>query len=285
MAAPVSVREDQLTRLVALSPGDGRIAGLVRRVCAETLSLPPLPAEVVVSGPESEAESVVAEFAEQFSVDVSAITGEQRSRLFKQLGNETFSAVVSIYIADFVPRVRAGLEALGVGEQYLRWRHEPISWDHSADPSDLLFNDLLPSVARMRALDPVTTELVRLRGATQHNCRLCKSLRESTALDAGGSESLYDEIERFESSVSLDARAKAALRYVDGLIWSPAHLVVDDAAEVRSHFSDAEAIELTFDVMRNASNKIAVSLGADAPRVESGTSLYLIDADGQTVYS
>jgi hypothetical protein len=37
--------------------------------------------------------------------------------------------------------------------------------------------------------------------------------------------------------------------------------------------------------MRNASNKIAVSLGADAPRVESGTSLYLIDADGQTVYS
>ena len=46
MAAPVSVREDQLTRLVALSPGspgDGRIAGLVRRVCAQTLSLPPLP--------------------------------------------------------------------------------------------------------------------------------------------------------------------------------------------------------------------------------------------------
>jgi alkylhydroperoxidase family enzyme len=285
MPAPVSVREDQLTRLVALSPGDGRIAGLARRVCAQTLSLPPLPAEVAVSGPESEAEEGVAEFAEQFSIDVSAITGGQRSRLFKQLGNEAFGAVVSIYIADFVPRVRAGLEALGLGERYLAWRDEPISWDKKTDPSDLLFNDLLPAVARMRALDPVTTELVRLRGATQHNCRLCKSLRESTALEAGGSETLYDEIERFENSVSLDARAKAALRYADALIWSPAHLVVDAAAEVRSHFSDAEAIELTFDVMRNASNKIAVSLGADAPRVESGTSLYLIDADGQTVYS
>jgi alkylhydroperoxidase family enzyme len=285
MAAPVSVREDQLTRLVALSPGDGRIAGLARRVCAQTLSLPPLPAEVAVSGPESEAEEGVAEFAEQFSIDVSAITGGQRSRLFKQLGNEAFGAVVSIYIADFVPRVRAGLEALGLGERYLAWRDEPISWDKKTDPSDLLFNDLLPAVARMRALDPVTTELVRLRGATQHNCRLCKSLRESTALEAGGSETLYDEIERFENSVSLDARAKAALRYADALIWSPAHLVVDAAAEVRLHFSDAEAIELTFDVMRNASNKIAVSLGADAPRVESGTSLYLIDADGQTVYS
>src|ERR1700675_3673476 len=285
MAAPVSVREDQLTRLVALSPGDGRIAGLARRVCAQTLSLPPLPAEGGVDGPESEAEAVVAEFAEQFSVDVSAITGEQRSRLFKQLGNGTFAAVVSIYIADFVARVRAGLQALGLGEQYLRWEREPISWDHSADPSDLLFNDLLPAVARMRALDPVTTELVRLRGAAQHNCRLCKSRREGTALDAGGSETLYDEIERFEDSVSLDARAKAALRYLDGLIWSPAHLVADAAAEVRSHFSDAEAIELTFDVMRNAANKIMVSLGADAAKVEHGTERFLIDADGRTVFS
>ena len=36
----------------------------------------------------------------------------------------------------------------------------------------------------------VTTEVVRLRGAVAHNCRLCKSLRESTALDAGGTESM-----------------------------------------------------------------------------------------------
>ena len=35
--------------------------------------------------------------------------------------------------------------------------------------------------------------------------------------------------------------------------------------------------------MRNAANKIAVSLGADAPRVESGTELFLVDEDGQTV--
>ena len=82
-----------------------------------------------------------------------------------------------------------------------------------------------------------------------------------------------------------DGRAKAALRYADGLIWTPAHLVVDDAAEVRSGFSDDEAVELTFDVMRNASNKVAVSLGGDAPRVEHGIERYLLDADGQTVFS
>ncbi|ORW28069.1 hypothetical protein AWB91_02325 [Mycobacterium paraense] len=274
-----------LTQLVALSPGDGRLAGLVRRVCAQTLSLPPLPAPIEVGEPASEAEAAVAEFAEQFSVDVSAVTDQQRKRLWKALGDSTFSVVTQVYIADFVPRVRAGLEALGVGSEHLDWVEGPVAWDHSSEPSDVVFNDFLPAVARMRALDPVTAELVRLRGAAQHNCRLCKSLRETTALDAGGSESLYGDIERYEDSSRLTRRAKAALRYTDGLIWTPAHLVADVAAEVRSEFSEAEAVELTFDVMRNASNKVAVSLGADAPRVEEGTERYLLDAEGQTVFS
>ncbi len=274
-----------LTRLVELSPGDGRVSALVRRVCAQTLSLPPLPAPVEVGEPESESEAVVAEFAEQFSTDVSAITPEQRSALWNQLGDRAFGVVVLIYLADFIPRVRAGLEALGVGSEYLGWVTGPISWDHTTEPSDLVFNDFLPAVARMRALDPVTSELVRLRGAAQHNCRLCKSLREGNALDAGGSETLYGDIERYETSALLDGRAKAALRYADGLIWTPAHLVVDDDAEVRSGFSEDEAVELTFDVMRNASNKVAVSLGGDAPRVEHGIERYLLDVDGQTVFS
>jgi alkylhydroperoxidase family enzyme len=254
-------------------------------VCAQALSLPPLPGCVEVGRPESEAEAVVAEFAEQFSVDVSAIIADQRSRLWKQLGHSTFGVVTQIYIADFVPRVRAGLEALGVGSEYLGWVNGPIAWDHATEPADLVFNDFMPAVARMRALDPVTSELVRLRGAAQHNCRLCKSLREGTALEAGGSEELYGDIERFEDSPLLTERAKAALRYTDGLIWTPAHLVADVAAEVRAGFSEAEAVELTFDIMRNASNKVAVSLGGDAPRVEQGTERYLLDADGQTVFS
>ncbi|BBZ70809.1 carboxymuconolactone decarboxylase family protein [Mycobacterium paraseoulense] len=288
MAAPVSVREDQLTRLVALSPGapaDARIAALVRRVCAETLSLPALPSPVEVGAPESEVEVVVADFAEQFSADVSAITAEQRSRLVKRLGDSAFGVVVQMYIADFIPRARAGLEALGVGSEYLGWVDGGVAWDHSTNPANLVFNEFLPAVARMRALDPVTSELVRLRGAAQHNCRLCKSLREGTALDAGGSETLYDEIGRFEASRLLDDRVKAALRYTDALIWTPAHLAVDDAAEVRSRFSVPEAVELTFDIMRNASNKVAVALGADAPRVDQGTERYLLGADGQTVFS
>jgi alkylhydroperoxidase family enzyme len=282
----MSLPADQLTRLIALS--DGPLVSLARRVCAATISLPALPVSAGVAVPESdvsEVEAAVAEFAEQFSADVSMITDEQRARLFKHLGDSTLRTVIAIFVADFVPRVRVGLEALGVGTEYLGWVDGPIPADVDGEVSDELFNRFLPGVARERALDPVTSELVRLRGAQAHNCRLCKSLREANALDAGGSDALYDEISQFETSILLDDRAKAALRYADALIWSPAHLAVDDAVEVRSRFSADEAVELTFDIMRNASNKIAVSLGADAARVESGTERYLIDVDGQTVYS
>ncbi len=44
------------------------------------------------------------------------------------------------------------------------------------------------------------------------------------ALDAGGSESMYDDIEHFESSELLSDAHKAALRYADALIWSPARI-------------------------------------------------------------
>jgi alkylhydroperoxidase family enzyme len=271
---------DDLTRLVALSPGDGRLAALIRQVCARTVGLPALPAEA-----DPASDDVVADFAEQFSIDVSTISGEQRSKLWKTLGDSTFGAVVQMYIADFVPRVRAGLEALGVGEEYLGWVAGPVSWDHATDPSDLVFNTFLPTVARLRELDALTAEVVRLRGATQHNCRLCKSLRETTALNAGGTETLYGDIERFEESAQLTDRQKAALRYADALIWSPGQIEAGVADGVRAHFSHAEAVELTLDVMRNASNKIAVALAGDAPRVEQGTEEYLLDVDGQTVFS
>jgi alkylhydroperoxidase family enzyme len=256
------------------------LTALVRSVCAQTFGLPALPAEA-----DAASDDVVAEFAEQFSADVSTISGEQRSRLWKTLGDSMFGVVVQMYIADFVPRVRAGLEALGVGDDYLGWVAGPVLWDHATDPSDIVFNDFLPTVARQRELDALTAEVVRLRGATQHNCRLCKSLRETTALDAGGSETLYGDIEKFEASAQLTERHKAALRYVDALIWSPGHVDDGVAAGVRAHFSDAEAVELTLDVMRNASNKVAVALGGDAPRVEQGTEQYLLDADGQTLFS
>ncbi|OYN78221.1 carboxymuconolactone decarboxylase family protein [Mycolicibacterium sphagni] len=272
-----------LTELVVQSPADQqRLVGLIRAICGDTLSLTPLPAQTPVSAPGSDAEKVVAEFAEQFSVDVSAISDRQREALTTVLGAGTFGAVAQMFFADFLPRVRNGLEILGLPVSWVP--DEPV-WDPDIDAADVLFNQLLPGVARLRSLDPVTTEVVRLRGAVAHNCRLCKSLRESNALDAGGSESMYDDIEHFESSELLSDAHKAALRYADALIWSPGRISPAVAAGVREHFSHEQARELTLDVMRNASNKIAVSLKADQARVAEGTDRYVIDADGQTVFA
>jgi alkylhydroperoxidase family enzyme len=189
---------------------------------------------------------------------------------------------MQMYIADFLPRVGAGMTALGLDAE---WISAEPHWNAETDAPDVVFNHLLPGIARLRSLDPVTTEVVRLRGAVAHNCRLCKSLRDSTALDSGGSESLYDDIESYEDSRLLTDSHKAALRYVDALVWSPANIAPEVAGGVRKYFTAEQSRELTLDVMRNASNKIAVALKADAPRVEQGTSLYMIGADGQPVYS
>jgi alkylhydroperoxidase family enzyme len=272
----------RLAGLVALSSGDARLDALIRLTCGRALTLRPLPAEVDLIDGTSEDEAVVAAFAEQFAVDVTGIGDHQRKQFVATLGDKAFRVVVAIFIADFIPRVWAGLDALGLGKP---GDEEPISWDHDTDPADALLNGFAPAVARLRGLDPVTTEVVRLRGAAQHNCRLCKSLREGNALEAGGSEDLYGEIERYETSDRLSDRHKAALRYVDALIWTPSKISPSVAGAVREQFSEDEALELTLDVMRNASNKIAVSLGADAPRVSEGTERYVIDEQGQTVFA
>ena len=272
----------RLAGLVALSSGDTRLDTMIRLTCGRALSLPPLPKEVDLIDGRSERDSVVAAFAEQFAIDVSGIGAHQRDQFLSTLGDNAFRTAVAIFVADFVPRVWAGLDALGMGKP---GNGGTPDWDHDTDPTRPLLKGFAPSVARLRTLDPVTTEVVRLRGAVQHNCRLCKSLRDTNAMQAGGSESVYAEIERYETSDVLSERHKAALRYVDSLIWSPARIDSEVAGGVRTHFSEEGALELTLDVMRNACNKIMVSLGADAARVEDGIEEYHIDVDGQTVFA
>jgi alkylhydroperoxidase family enzyme len=273
---------ERLAGLVAMSSGDTRRDTLIRLTCGRALSLPPLPSEVDLIDGASESDMVVAAFAEQFTVDVTGIDEDQRAEFVAALGKNAFRVVVAIFIADLVPRAWAGLEALGMGKP---GNGGAPDWDHDTDPVGALLTGFVPAVARLRGLDPLMTEVVRLRGATQHNCRLCKSLRDSTALDSGGSESLYAEIEQYESSARLTEQQKAALRYVDALIWTPSSIDPDVAAGVRMHFTGDSAFELTLDVMRNACNKIMVALGADAARVTEGTELYRVDADGQTVFA
>src|SRR6185312_7462462 len=114
---------------------------LVRQVCADAVSLPPLSAHG-----DAEDDPQLAEFAEQFAVDVSVISAEQRAAFMTAMGGNAFRMAVLIFIADFVPRVRAGLTALGFAPVV-----DPVVWDRDTDPLDVLLNQLVPTVGALRA--------------------------------------------------------------------------------------------------------------------------------------
>ena len=120
---------------------------------------------------------------------------------------------------------------------------------------------------------------MRLRGARQHDCRLCSSRRSADAIEAGADDAEFAAVDDYENSDLPDA-TKAALALVDAMIWTPDAVPAEVVARVREHLSDAQAVEVVLDVARNAANKIAVALRADAPEVSEGVQLFTTDADG-----
>jgi alkylhydroperoxidase family enzyme len=234
-------------------------------VPGRVLGLDPL----VVETPQHPA---VTRFAEQFAVDVTQIDDLLRAELVDATGDRMFAVVMAIWLGDWVPRVRTALDQLfGAGE----WAPSPT------DDGDrwTAIDELQRAVARLAAVDPVTTELVRLRGARQHQCRLCQSLRSRSALVAGADESTFDAVDDAAASDLTDAQ-KAALALTDALIWTPATVPTD----VSGHFTDAQVVELVLDVARNAQNKIAVALAADDPHVTEGIEIYDVQPDGTLAY-
>ena len=144
-------------------------------------------------------------------------------------------------------------------------------------------DEFLVAVSRLDHLDAVTTEVVRLRGARANNCRLCRSRRNVQAIGAGADEAMFDAIDRYESS-DLAEPLKVALRVTDAVLWTPHAWPAGLAADVRRCFSPDQAVELVFDVVRNAANRIAVALGADEAHVADGVEYFAVDADGALTY-
>ena len=229
--------------------------------------------------PAGDGEDVVRRFAGQVVVDVGSLGDDERAAALAALGADAFAYVQHVYVADLGFRTGAAWQQL--------FGTEPGSKrTGGAEPSTDLWGALdafMHSVARLDALDPLTTEIVRLRGARAHNCRLCRSLRNVRAANDGADESVYDQIDHHETS-SLAPRHRVALRLVDAILWQPAAHPAGLRDDVRAAFTDRETVEIVFDVARNAANKIAVALGADAAHVSEGVEYYDTDARGDLVY-
>jgi alkylhydroperoxidase family enzyme len=225
----------------------------------------------------SSTERVCAELAEQFVLDVGSTTPAQRAAVTQALGGGTLGFVQVLYAIDSRLRVRAAIRQVFGAETTLGCGAE--SGGTSLWPA---LEMLMTAVGRLNALDPVTTELVRLRGARTHDCRLCKSRRSVVAVDEGANEVFLDQIDRYEAS-DLSARHKVALRLTDAMIWQPATHPPGLSSDIQANFSPAEALEIIFDVARNAANKIAVTLGADQANVTEGVEYFDTDANGDLV--
>ncbi len=238
-----------------------------------------------------DAERVALGFTEQFVIDVAGISPDQRSAVVRALGREALvTLAVAMFVLDYDLRARLAFERLSVGEpeRALDPGPGPAEEVEGRGPvdADVLLNDLdgfQRLVARLAGIDPVTTELVRLRGARHHNCRLCRSIRSRSAVGATGDEAWFDRTEYYESS-DLPEPQKVALRMTDALITQPTALDASLAATLRAFYTDDQIVELVLDVVRNSSQKIAVALGADDPHVATGTELFDLAPDGTVVF-
>ena len=233
-------------------------------------------ASVDIDGPR--ADPLVRAWTEQFVTDVSSLGDDLRVAAATALGAGLFPYVVAVWAADMDGRVNsAWAQLVGSAPSSARVAAEP---ELDAWPA---VDEFLVAVSRLDHLDAVTTEVVRLRGARANNCRLCRSRRNVQAIEAGADEEMFDAIDRYESS-DLAEPLKVALRVTDAVLWTPHAWPAGLAADVRRCFSPDQAVELVFDVVRNAANRIAVALGADEAHVADGVEYFAVDADGALTY-
>lgn len=227
-------------------------------------------------------------FAEQMSFDVASLGATEREALYETLGSQTPLFAQASYGADLLPRAWAALDALFGESEPQRGSWSAVSTpDEEPAAADLAraIDDLIRVVPSLQVLDPVTTELVRLLGARRHRCRICQSLRSRSALVAGADDALFAAVDRHASAPSdLEPAQRAALGFAEAMLGTPGRVDRDRARALRAHFTPAACVELVLDVTRNATNKVAVALAADTPRVETGYEIYDVTPEGELLY-
>jgi hypothetical protein len=205
-------------------------------------------------------------FAEQMVVDVASMTTDVRGAGLAELGADAPAFVLAVWTEDMMIRAGTAWREL-FGEE---WRPTPTSV--GTDPW-VAHERFLLEVAKLSTLDPVTSELVRLRGARAHDCRLCQSRRSVSAIDQAGRSDLFDD----SDPIGISDAQVLALRVVDAFVWQPIQWPRGLGEQVVDALGPAAATELTLDIVRNAANKIAVAFDADDPQVETGVEYYDID--------
>jgi alkylhydroperoxidase family enzyme len=232
-------------------------------------------------------------FAEQFIIDVSGINESDRESLRQYFpGEEMREFITALYILECTYRLTLVARELLTDESVPA---DTIDFEIMAPNSNEQPNirrslkDYQDAVVRGADLDPITTELVRLRCARTHNCRICQTLRLSDARAAGADDTMTEKVDFYELS-DLDESYKIALRITDAFITRPDTLSTETVVAARANFSTAQLAEMCLDITKWSTQKIHVALGTDGadavPKNEQGLSFFGFDDFGQvTGYS
>ena len=218
---------------------------------------------------------------EQFVIDVTGVLSGPLAASAGALGAEIGPFVQGLYLLDVGQRVDVVLSVL-LGE---RVTTDSWSWGATGDiPSDpmVAIMAMLAAVGRLQVVDPITKELIRLRGARLHECRRCQSVRSVAALNAGANDDLLNATDP-ASIGKLSTGTIAALDLVDAMFVGPPTIDQELFGRLTQSYDSEELVEIVSYLMRNACNKIPVAFGVDDAIVEEGFEYQLIDASGETV--
>lgn len=225
-------------------------------------------------------------FAEQFVIDVTQISPADVAALGKHFpAGQHHAFVVALYVTEctqrlemLTPRLLAGAVP-GTSE----WSAADGAALESAGVNEAL-DRYQEAVVRGTALDPVVTEMVRLRCARTHNCRICRTVRLVNAREAGVDQAMTEKIDFYEKS-DLDERVKTALRITDAFITRPDMLSEAVIRQAQASFTPQALAEMCLDITKWSTQKIHVALGTDGadalPKDAQGVSFFTFNADGQ----
>ncbi|MEI7624455.1 MAG: carboxymuconolactone decarboxylase family protein [Actinomycetes bacterium] len=239
----------------------------------------------LASWPTSDAfddrERAALELTEQFVIDVTGVLTGPLAAAAGALGAEVGPFVQALYLLDVGQRVDMVLSAF-VGQSLTS---DSWAWGAAgeipADPMAAIMT-MLAAVGRLQSVDPVTKELVRLRGARLHQCRRCQSVRSVAALNAGANNELLSS-DNPAALGELSDGTIAALDLVDATFSGPPSVNEELLGRLSRSYDTAQFVEIASYLLRNACNKIPVAFGVDDALVEEGFEYQIIDASGDTV--
>jgi AhpD family alkylhydroperoxidase len=221
-------------------------------------------------------------FAEQFVMDVAGTSQESLDALRDHLGRDRLrDFVTSVYLVEFTQRLQ---QVATVLLPSMRERSNAGRPERRPATLHEMLGSYQDAVVRSTALDPVTTELVRLRCARTHNCRICQTLRLADAQAAGVDSEMTSKIDFYETS-DLAEPHKIALRITDAFILRPDALSEGVVGPARATFNPQQLAELCLDITKWSTQKIHVALGTDGtdglPINEDGVVLFGFQDDGR----